>query len=302
MDRGGHCRSPPNAISLNVAVSALGWVAIGFVPDGASLVWTSTDGLSWVRAKPLKGGQPQTIIATTDGFLVGGQSDRQGRGPTRCCGASTDLVTWTRIKLPGKGLVTQLAQLPSGVILALVATVASNRVDVSVSPIRRRLDLGQGGLPGDALGDGRPGASELGTSGDLFIQLVGSGPAAGPFLSSVWTSTDGLVWQDAWTATGPLFAVASGPVVNVFGKGIQGVVSGRHHVDRDRTARDPADVRCDRPARRPVPRPRQQQRHDPPSIVVQLVPAVVEAAPGSSASSMPISPTGSAPPSGSLAP
>ena len=118
---------PPQATALDVAASRLGWVAVGFVPDGVNLLWTSADGLDWVRAKALKGGQPQTIIATTDGFLVGGQSVVKGVARP-VLWRTTDLATWTRVKLPGKGRVSRLAQLPSGVTLALVATVSSNRV------------------------------------------------------------------------------------------------------------------------------------------------------------------------------
>ena len=294
-----------NAIALNVAASSLGWAAVGFVPDGASLVWTSADGISWVRAKPLKKGQPQTIIATTDGFLVGGQSIVKGVAHP-VLWHSSDLVTWTRIKLPGKGLVTQLAQVPSGVILALVATVGANRVTFRYLRSVDGLTWDKVAFPVKRSGTDRLGASELGTSGDLFIQLVGSGPAAGPFLNSVWTSTDGLVWQDAWTATGPLFAVASGPVVNVFGTGTQGASA--DGITWTETAR-PEILLTSGAAALPDGRSivLDNSNGTPPSIVVQLVPATVDPAPLASLAPSPSAPApsppvGPAPPSGSLAP
>ena len=63
---------------------------------------------------------------------------------------------------------------------------------------------------------------------DRFVQVVDGGPAAGPFVGLIRTSTDGLTWDEVWTATGPLFAVASGPVVNVFGQGTQVASSDWH--------------------------------------------------------------------------
>ena len=249
---------PRHAITLDVAVSALGWAAIGFVPKGNGLVWTSADGVTWVRAKPLRGGQPQAIIATTGGFLAGGQSVVKGVARP-VLWLSNDLVSWTRVKLPGKGQVTRLAQLPSGVILALVATVSANRVTYRYLRSVDGSTWDTVHFPVTRSGTDTLSAGELGTAGDMFVQVVDGGPATGPFNGSVWTSSDGLAWEEAWTAPGPLFAVASGAVVNVFGKGVQG-----RHADGitwTETARPEIllHVRGDSPAGRPVPGPRQHQ-------------------------------------------
>ena len=135
--------------------------------------------------------------------------------------------------------------------------------------------MGQGALRRRQRGHGCLSAAELGIAGDQFIQVVDTGPAAGPFVGAVWTSPDGLTWRDAWTASGPLFAVASGPVGNVFGKGTQVFVSGWQRLDRDR----PAEILLTSGAvtlsdgRSLV---LDNTNVDPPSVVVQLVPAAVD--------------------------
>jgi len=278
---------PPRAISLDVAVSALGWVAIGFVPDGASFVWTSTDGLSWVSSTPLQGGVPQTIIATTGGFLIGGQTVTKGVArPTLW--HTTDLVTWTRIKLPGKGLVSRLAQLPSGVTLALVATVTASHVTYRYLRSVDGSTWDKEAFPVASSGTDVLSAAELGTSGDRFIQVVDGGPAAGPFAGSIWTSPDGLGWQTAFTATGPLFAVASGPVVNVFGAGTQ--VSSTDGATWIETARPELLIPSGAAA---LPDERSlvldNTNTDPPSVVMQVLDpvSVMGASPPPAASPLP---------------
>ena len=303
-----------NALALNVAVSVRGWAAVGFVPKGAGLVWTSTDGRSWVSATPFKKDQPQTVIATTNGFLVGGQSVVK-RVAHPVLWQSTDLVTWARVKLPGKGIVTQLAQGSSGVILAVVASVASGQVHVRYLRSVDGSTWARVDVPASRTDKDFRGASELGTSGDLFIQAVNQGPIGGPYVGSIWTSPDGLVWQDAWTAPVSLFAVASGPVVSVFGRGIQGASA--DGVTWTETFR-PEIVLTSGATNLPDGRSivLDNSNGTPPSIVVQLVPATVEPTPSASPAvapsapasplASPLAPASSAPrpstPTGSAAP
>jgi len=212
------------ARSFAVAASSLGWAAVGVVPSGPGLVWTSTDGLTWDRAKVLAGGAPQTIIPTLDGFLAGGQALIAGVNRP-VLWRSTGLTGWKTTRLPGKGLVRALAQLPDGVTLALMQAVSAKR---GVTQIDYRYARSVDSTTWDLVDFPDPSpdtdvlnAAEMGVQGDHFIQVVDGGPAGGPFVGSVRTSPDGLAWQDATAATGPLFAVASGPVVNVFAQGVQ---------------------------------------------------------------------------------
>jgi|GEM_PF-2765806 len=212
------------ARSFGVAASSLGWAAVGVVPSGPGLIWTSIDGLTWVRAKSLAGGAPQTITPTLDGFLAGGQSIIAGVNRP-VLWRSTGLTSWKAIRLPGKGLVTALAQLPDGVTLALIQSVSAKQ---GTTQIDYRYARSVDGTTWDLVDFPDPStdtevlnAAEMGVQRDHFIQVVDGGPAGGPFVGSVRTSPDGLVWQDATVATGPLFAVASGPVVNIFAQGVQ---------------------------------------------------------------------------------
>ena len=134
--------------------------------------------------------------------------------------------------------------------------------------------------------------------GDRFVQVVDGGPAAGPFVGSIRTSTDGLTWEDVGTATGPLFAVAGGPVVNVFGQG--GQVASADGITWQEVERPEIGVTFGATV---LPDGRSvvlgNSFGETPSVMVHIVPPVVVAAPQSSPASS-AAPSSAAP--GSAAP
>ncbi|MCY7420085.1 MAG: hypothetical protein LH650_16690 [Chloroflexi bacterium] len=225
------------ARAYKVAASDRGWVAVGSsTSDG--LIWTSTDGITWARAKPLKGAQLVTVIATDDGFLAGGYVTRKGKlRPTLW--HSSDLTAWEPMQLPGKrsGYLIAIARNDAGVTMVLEL----------LSPDGYTYLRSADGVTWEAIdfpahapdADHYVAAGQLGRGAGMFVQPTNVGATGMPTTGSLWTSIDGTAWQEAYTADGPLFAVASGAVVNVFGMGAQ--VTSTDGLHWHRTARPEID-------------------------------------------------------------
>ena len=265
--------------------------------------------VTWARAKALKGGQPQALVATTDGFLVGGQSVVKGV-------ARPVLWQYDRPRLldahqaPGQG--TGLPPRPAAVgchswpwsrtCLEPASRIAICARSTGPRGTRWRFPVHRSGT--DVLS-----AAELGTSGDLFIQVVDTGPAAGPFVGSVWTSPDGLAWRACMDRVRTAVRRGQRSGRQRVRQGHPGIVSGWQRLDRDRPTRESSSHRGPTTLSDGRSLVLDNTNVDPPSVVVQLVPAaaipaspVPSAAPPAASASVAVPAHGICPADGSSRP
>ncbi len=139
--------------------------------------------------------------------------------------------------------------------------------------------MGQGGLPRAASGTDVLSAAELGTSGELFIQVVDTGPASGA-LRGFRLDLDRTAWRgrrhgrppghcSPWPAAGSSTCSARAPRCR------------RRMASRGPGPPDPRSCSPQAPTALSDGRSLvldNYQRHDPPSVVVQLVPAATTVA------------------------
>jgi hypothetical protein len=208
--------------AFGVAETQAGWVVIATNPYfGGALVFTSKDATKWKHGKDVPAGSVGAVISTPDGLLVASDSPGpNGVRPTMW--RSANLKKWKKTELPGSGSGADIAQVPSGATVVLVDKVGDNH-DHSSSYARSADGASWEAADFPVVASGPEeivSAGDLGTAGDLFVQVVNR--RTGDVLTgSIWTSPDGLDWTLAYEAPGWLSQVASGPTGIVLGHEVE---------------------------------------------------------------------------------
>ena len=217
---------------------AVGWDHSGADPKGA--VWTSTNGVDWVRARDpqnaLGGDGSQRIhdvVAGGPGLIAVGDTNLAGEGWNAEIWVSTDGDVWDRLEEPGAGL--------SGAGDQLLNVVEAGPDDLVAAGFDSAGDMGRDaavwtssdGLTWTQVGDrgvlGGPNDQEIHGLARVGTGWVAGGwthPEPGDKDAAIWASEDGVTWvprEDAGAGLGGPGAqqvetvAASGSVVIAIG-------------------------------------------------------------------------------------
>jgi hypothetical protein len=179
----------------SIAGGPQGFVALGSGNFAGDRLWHSTDGLLWALVKLPKGAQGNLndVIATADGFVVGGGLSERGNVQRPAVWTSPDGRAWTATRISDLyGWIEGLATTADGGLQAL--GLGSESKDTFGGPSLGWRQEADGTWSETGAPEGFTLTREMGhAAGRTFV------PTAGPSGFGAVTSADGQAWEPATT-------------------------------------------------------------------------------------------------------